>query len=583
MIRFNEMNTRNDVANFLKIPIKKLTHTLYIVGVDNLYTSFEIPKKSGSFRHINAPSKDLKSIQKRIAFSLWEHQKQVWIENNIKSRISHAFQKEKGIITNAEIHQNKRFVLNMDLENFFESFHFGRVKGFFEKNKYFLLPKEVATVIAQLTCYKGHLPQGAPSSPIITNLICNSLDMRLVQISKKYKLNYTRYADDLTFSTNNKHFLAQYSDFCEEIAKIIERSGFKINENKTRLQYRDSKQEVTGLTVNKKINVDRNYYKTTRSMAHSLYTTGEFEIDGKKGTVNQLEGRFSFINQIDTYNINISKSKDNKFKSDFYNLNSREKQYQKFLLYKYFFANSKPLIVTEGKTDIDYIKSALKNLYLEYPNLISKNSDGTFEFKVTFLNRTKRLNHFLNIVQDGADTMKNIYNYYSENNATKYPRHLKSFLKTGFTPRNPVILVLDNEIHNKKKPLYNFIDHIKLDKNPEGKSFFEKEHYLNITSNLYLLTHQLVDGLLECEIEDLFDQATLNQTINGKNFERNEKVFNSSIHFSKAKFAEHISKNYKEINFNNFKHMLNNLNTIISTYEQVILDSNDSSLEYQEI
>lgn len=582
MIRFNEIKTRNDLASLLKIPIKKITHLLYIVGIDNLYTSFEIPKKNGSFRQINAPSEDLKSIQKRIALSLWEHQKYIWKENNIKSHISHAFQKEKSIITNAKVHQNKRYVLNLDLKDFFESFHFGRVKGFFEKNKYFLLPKEVATVIAQLTCYKGHLPQGGPSSPVITNLICNNLDMRLLQISKKYKLNYTRYADDLTFSTNNKHFSDQYSSFYEEIAKIIERSGFKINENKTRLQYGDSKQEVTGLTVNKKINVDRNYYKTTRSMAHSLYTTGEFKIDGAKGTINQLEGRFSFINHIDTYNNKINKNKDKNFKNGFNYLNSREKQYQKFLLYKYFFANSKPLIVTEGITDIDYIKSALKNLYLDYPNLVTKKSDGTFEFKVSFFNRTKRLNYFLNIVPNGADTMKNIYRFYNSSNE-KYPRHLKSFLKSGFTPRNPIVLILDNEISNSNKPLFKLASEIKLNENTKGKAFFEKNHYLKITSNLYLLTHQLVDGLHECEIEDLFDQETLKGTINGKNFERNEKIFNSSIHFSKAKFAEHISQNYKKINFNNFKNMLNNLNTIISTYEQDNLDSNNSNIKYQKI
>ncbi|EGD3653801.1 RNA-directed DNA polymerase, partial [Listeria monocytogenes] len=161
--------------------------------------------------------------------------------------------------------------------------------------------------------------------------------------------------------------------------------------NKTNLTFKDSRQLVTGLVVNKKINVNRRYYKETRAMANRLYKTGEFQIDDKNGTLNQLEGRFSFINQVQKYNNVMDSSKH-----DFYNLNSFEKQYQAFLFYKYFHANNKPLIVTEGKTDIKYIKAALKTYHLEFPNLIEKKEDGEFDFRVAFLKRTNRLAHFLN-------------------------------------------------------------------------------------------------------------------------------------------------------------------------------------------
>ena len=186
----------------------------------------------------------------------------------------------------------------MDLECFFDSLHFGRVCGYFEKNKDFLLPREVSIIIAQIACYNGRLPQGAPSSPIISNLICQVLDMHLLKIAKKYRLDYTRYADDLTFSTNNRVFLDSYEDFIKETTALILKAGFTVNKKKTRLIYRDSRQEVTGLVVNKKISVNHTYVRTTKAMAHQLYTTGEFLIDGAPANIRQLEGRFRLLTKL---------------------------------------------------------------------------------------------------------------------------------------------------------------------------------------------------------------------------------------------------------------------------------------------
>ena len=182
-----DIKTRNELADFLDIPRKKLTYILYVKGVDNLYKSFDIPKKSGDNRHINSPTKDLKDIQEKLANALTTYERKIWEEKQITPNISHAFEKDKSFITNAKVHRNKKFVFNIDLENFFDSFHFGRIVGYFNKNHNFLLPKEVATVIAQLACYKGKLPQGGPCSPIITNLICNIFDIRLLKLAKKYK------------------------------------------------------------------------------------------------------------------------------------------------------------------------------------------------------------------------------------------------------------------------------------------------------------------------------------------------------------------------------------------------------------
>ncbi len=323
------------------------------------------------------------------------------------------------------------------------------------KNRNLELPLEVANVIAQLACYNGTLPQGAPSSPIITDLICNILDMRLAKLAGKYRLDYTRYADDLTFSTNDSKFLDGKENFYNEIEAEISHAGFSINHTKTRIQYRDSRQEVTGIIVNKRLNVNRDYYKTTRAMAHHLYKTGEFFIEKDvNGTINQLEGRFSFINQLDRYNNTLI---SNSTKHNFFNLNRREKDYQQFIFYKYFFGNSQPLIVTEGKTDIIYIKAALKNLYKDYPELINKDRNGQFKYKISFLKRSKRLSYFLNLKKDGADTMNNIYKFFSEKDEANYPNYIQAFKKLGErAPSNPVILIFDNELTNKDKPVAKF-------------------------------------------------------------------------------------------------------------------------------
>lgn len=559
MEKFCDIATRNEFADFLRIPRKKLTHILYIENPNDCYRTFEIPKKSGGTRVISAPNDDLKQIQQILANAIYQYQKSIWAENKIKPNISHAFEKKKSIITNAQIHRNKRYVLNIDLRDFFDSFHFGRVCGYFEKNRYFEFPHEIAVIISQLACCNGKLPQGAPTSPIITNLMCQILDMKILRLAKQYKLDYTRYADDLTFSTNNKMFLEIQAEFMQKLTDIIVKEGFLINESKTRLQYRDSKQVVTGLIVNKKINVDRSYYRDTRAMANHLYKQGEFEINNIPSTINQLEGRFSFINQLDKYNNSIDSVKKHNFRE----LNGREKQYQMFLFYKYFFANNKPLIITEGKTDVLYIKAALKNLYLDYPELIEKNKDGTFTYKISFLKRTKRLEYFFGFVLDGADAMKNLTRYFKDCKEKYYTNYLKYFKElSGNSPLNPVILVFDNELSNKEKPLKKFSNDFISETN---RTKLKKDLVISLIddSNLFLITNQLVNGKDECEIEDLFDVKTRSIEIEGKTLSL-KGDYDTNKHFGKEIFSKYVFNNYQSIDFSNFKTILDNIKKLVN-------------------
>ena len=554
------IKTRNDFAKFIGVKLQTLTYLLYIKKIDNCYNTLEIPKKNGDTRTICVPNKNLKKVQKKLYNKLSTYYDEIKTQNNFTSKISHGFEKNRSIVTNAEVHKNKRYVVNLDLLVFFPSINFGRVRSYFIKNNYFEINDDIATILAQLTCYKGTLPQGASTSPLIANMICNIMDIRILKIAKKYRLDYTRYADDLTFSTNNKYFLNDYDKFLEDIKNIIHRSGFELNSKKTRLLFSNSRQEVTGLVVNKKISVPKEYYKNTRAMAHSLYKNGYFLIDDEVGTIEQLEGRFSFINQINLYNI------DNK-KKNMWHLNSKEKQYQKFMIYKTFYANEKPLIITEGKTDVLYIKAALKKYYKYFPNLITKKDNGNFVFHVNFFKRKQKHSYYLNLVKDGADTIKNIYsNCYIKTKNNKNITTVHDFKKLcGEREKNPVILIFDNEmVSNKDRPLKKFLNEIKV--NASQKDKLKENLYINICDNLYLCTYQLNNKeACEIEIEDLFPADVLEHEINGRKFSKKDSTHDNGF-YGKNEFSQYVYSNYESIDFSNFISLLSAINEIIELY-----------------
>ena len=253
--------------------------------------NFPFQRKTAAKRLIKAPVDQLKKLQRRLADLLNQCFEEINKKGKQKKSISHGFRKKHSIITNANIHKSKRHVFNIDLEDFFPSIHFGRVQGFFIKNSHFELEPEVATTIAQIACHDKVLPQGSPCSPIISNLIGHLLDIRMVNLAKKAKCTYSRYADDLTFSTNKKKFSQKIAIKAtgnenvwvpgNALKKEIEKVGFKINEKKVSMQYKTARQTATGLVVNEKVNIKRDYYKQTRSMCHSLFQADAFYLDKK--------------------------------------------------------------------------------------------------------------------------------------------------------------------------------------------------------------------------------------------------------------------------------------------------------------
>ncbi|MBY8908256.1 retron Ec67 family RNA-directed DNA polymerase/endonuclease [Salinicoccus roseus] len=575
MNKLSEIKTRSDLAATLSVSEGDLVKILYYEK--DLYQNFDIAKKNGTSRKINAPKENLKKILQTLNILLNKHVHDYYDENNSSLNVSHGFEKGRDIVSNAEVHINKKFVFNTDIKDFFPSIHFGRVRGLFHKHTIFQMDEYAATMLAQLTCYNGSLPQGAPTSPLISNLICRELDIRMLRICKKFRLHYTRYADDLTFSTNNKNFQLNYENFYKKLNNEINSAGFSLKHNKSRLQQKTERQEVTGLTVNNKVNVNRKFYLKTRAMAHSFYENGSFYINNNIGTMRQLEGRLAFINRLDKEN-NIRKYErltNEKDKMGFFKhkpLNAREKEYQKFLFYKNFWVRTKPLIITEGKTDPLYIKAALKKYYKEYPELIELNNNNDFEFKIDFFNRTSKLRYFFELEKDGADTMNRLINYYVHKNYNskrndKFNYYHFFHSKMGVPPLYPIVFLFDNEY--EKKPLHKFIDNVAPLTNKPVKTLKKELNKTNPTpqnliGNTYILSVPKSTPNVNGEIEDLLLNITKDLTIKGKKYNKN----GGDQYIGKDILSKYIYQEYESLNLDSLKPLLDRIVNLKIMYEK---------------
>lgn len=274
--KFFFVQTRKDVAALLGIEDRYLCYLLYKRKIDNCYTEYKISKKRGGSRTIDVPYPRLRNLQRKLLRIL---------EDAYKVKPSaYGFIKKRGHIENAKNHLSRKVILNLDLKDFFHQIHFGRVRGLFMSKPY-EFGEEAATVLAQLTCFNGVLPQGAPTSPIISNMICSSLDTKLIELAKKYRIVYTRYADDLTFSTFKNSFpraIVYMQDdniiIGDELKTIIEYNSFVINNDKVFIRGTNRRQEVTGLTVNNRyVNLPRNYLREIRSILYDCESNGIYE------------------------------------------------------------------------------------------------------------------------------------------------------------------------------------------------------------------------------------------------------------------------------------------------------------------
>jgi RNA-directed DNA polymerase len=270
---FRNLKTPRDVANLLEIKYSVMVFNVFKLPPAKKYTIFTVPKKSGGVREIRAPISDIKIIQRKLNFVLQ-------LIFRPKSCV-HGFIFDKSIVSNAKSHVNRRYVLNVDLKDFFPSINFARIFGMFKAHPYYF-DRSVATILARICCDEFQFPQGAPTSPIISNMICARMDSQLKRLAQIFKCWYSRYGDDLTFSTLREPFPIELAfngpmgtKVGGRLEALINSNHFSVNANKVRLQKFTERQEVTGLVVNScQPNVDRSYKRQIRAMLHAWQKYG---------------------------------------------------------------------------------------------------------------------------------------------------------------------------------------------------------------------------------------------------------------------------------------------------------------------
>jgi RNA-directed DNA polymerase len=547
----------SDLAAMLQFTPSGLSYILFKIPDLAKYQTSQIPKRNGGTRTIKAPTKPLKLVQKRLSILLQDGVDEIEAAKGRKDRVAHGFKRQRSILTNAQQHRNRRFVFNLDLEDFFPSINFGRVRVYFIRNNNFALKPDVARVIAQIACHANSLPQGSPCSPVISNLIAHILDMRLIGLASAAGCVYSRYADDLTFSINEKAFpetiaLPSSSDPhlwtpSSELRNLIQWSGFSINSTKTHMQYRTSRQEVTGLIVNKKISVIREYRHNVRAMVHRLLETGSFEayrtvkkagvetIEKTEGTLNQLHGMLGFIDGVDLYYKKLTKNTGSI-------LSSKEHIYRRFLIYRNFFAAQAPVILCEGETDNIYLTHAIRSLAADYPQLAAIDQNGKISLKIRLYKYSKSSTARILALNDGGTS--SLGNFIGT-----YKRETRNFRAPGQT--NPVIVLFDND--KGAKAIKSAV------KENAGKTLTGTEIFTHITRNLYAVATPLINNSTESTIEDFFEASVKATVVGGKTFS-NQNNYDSATQYGKKIFAHSVIRpNASSINFDGFRQLLSNL------------------------
>ena len=251
--------------------------TVFLVTKDpeSHYFPTEIPKRDGTARKLLIPDTIIMSMQRRILDGILKYIK--------PSRYATAYAPKTNIKQNAQPHIGKKYILKTDISDFFGSISFEQVYSAAFNTR--LFPKQIGVMLTSLCCYDGYLPQGAPTSPALSNLVMKNFDNNIGSWCEKHGISYTRYCDDMTFSSDRPLY-----NVLQKVTKMLDEMGFELNAKKTKFVTSSSRQSVTGLTVNERLSASKDYKRNLRQEVYYALKFG-FEDSCVRG------GRSEFFDQ----------------------------------------------------------------------------------------------------------------------------------------------------------------------------------------------------------------------------------------------------------------------------------------------
>ena len=286
----------NDLYKEFLLSLNLVDSELYIKklysisnNIEGNYKVFKIKKSNGSFRKIYEPNSTLKYIQRKILKNI--------LENKKVSKYATAYQKGKSLKENAQIHIGKKIILKLDIKNYFDSISFYSIYNNCFPIEYF--PKGIGMLLTYLCTYNGYLPQGAPTSAYISNLVMKDFDDELGNWCEINNISYTRYSDDMTFSGDFNPNL-----IIKKVKTMLFKLGFELNKKKIHVIKQHQQQKITGIVVNEKMQVEIKYRKEIRKEIYYIKKYGlnshlnRINYKNKEKYLNKLYGRILFVNQI---------------------------------------------------------------------------------------------------------------------------------------------------------------------------------------------------------------------------------------------------------------------------------------------
>lgn len=548
------------LAELLGLTTAKLTYYAYFLRDEHKYNSFTIKKRTGGDRLIEAPNKGLKDIQKLIAN---------FLEKSYSPRACvYAYVRKRGIVEHAVTHIGQRWLLRLDLKDFFHAISAVRVSGVLRRSPY-KFAKSPADTIARLCTIGGRLPQGSPASPILSNILCRGLDYKLKELAALNKCYYTRYADDIFISNNGSLFPSAIATRCDDgtvelsgaIKKIISDAGFEINFGKTILRKRSERQLITGVVVNKKSNVPKEFIKSIRA---ALYAWEKFGLQAaeeywqnKINETNRYDGKspqmkFVIRGKI-THVGHVKGYADATFLSLARRLQALDSDFrideQKILSE----ITGEIHIYTEGVTDTKHFQSALnafKNNGDFYGlNIIFKNSrkTGSSNLKILCENLSETQQKHLTICifdRDEQAIIKEMSG--SPGNYRDHTNNVFSLVIPIPSFRKPNDLICIEHLYQ---------DHQLYVADNQGRRLYSREefdHYGCHKEELYLFSRSSKQSLIYDDMVIKLPEKT-------------------NVALPKMKFAEYISNKthpFNNIDFNGFRSTFEQIVEIAATYRK---------------